>query len=110
LTAVISDAGVGLQPEMDKTENTKARKKSGLHFISAFVPSIRPPFRGVPVFIPTDNAGVPAFGLARLSIGCLQQSLSSGWERGQTAFVYLFSLGVRRRGRLSMSIFSALGK
>jgi hypothetical protein len=38
LTAVISDAGLGLQPERGKRERTRAKRNSGLHFIAAGCP------------------------------------------------------------------------
>ncbi|MGA3082799.1 MAG: hypothetical protein ABSD44_15715 [Terracidiphilus sp.] len=93
---------------MSKTESTKT--KSGLHFISAFIPSTRLPFRGDSIFIPTDNAGAPAFGFARPSMGFLQPSVSRVWERGQTAFTYLFlRLGSGAAGACpSMPILPAL--
>jgi hypothetical protein len=42
-TAVISDAGSGLQPVKEIRESTKAKRNSDLHLIAAFYPFNYPP-------------------------------------------------------------------
>jgi hypothetical protein len=55
LTAAISDAGLGLHPEKEKTESMIAKRNIRLYFISALVSFQTPADHAVLELFPADN-------------------------------------------------------
>jgi hypothetical protein len=67
LTAAISDAGVGLQPETGKRRRMRAKRKKSLYLISAIYPFKASANPAVHYLFPADNTMRISFGIARLA-------------------------------------------